>query len=303
MTALDLRTRYGADYDFFMAKGNGGFIPVPDVLKRYLHFLIITDQETHRNPETRKIEIIRQWQRPIMSQEILMLKLMIEARYSLSETIPPASHIAASMQLCERQARRWRANLIRSGLIETTQQKGKPSLVSLAPLIARVRKICGELREDAQPAQLELVAEVPDDTFQDAEQSAIGLALASVALQFKETLHNPEQATFRMGRAMEDAKWKEEELLFHMQQACYSIGTRKEVGRRWSVFFREMDTRVKQAQIKAAEEREWERFYQMQDAMRAAYDDGQYAQAHTLGEEVQELHAKLTRRPVAAGGG
>lgn len=303
MASLNLRTRYGADYNFFMAKGHGGFIPVPTILTPYLKFLIIDDQETRRNPETKEMEIIRAWQRPIMLQEILMLKLMIEARYSLSETIPPAAHIAAEMHLSDRQARHWRANLVRSGLLEIEPQPGKPSLVSIAPLIAKIRQICGYVEQEAAQdtaSKPEIVAEVPADTWADAEQDSISQVLADLSVRFGEALHAPENARQRMLDAQRRAKWGTDLLFFEMYQAA-GEANKKEAARRWAVFFREMDTRVKQAQIKAAEEREWNRYLELQDEQqRAMWDEQDYDKAERIGVELQEWQARHTL-PLAVG--
>ena len=319
MPKTDLRVVYGAHYDLFI--NNGGYPTPPFVLLNFLKFLSITE---------RYKDAAGAWQeraRPICSQEILMLRIMLEARYSLAMTIPPASHIAAEMQLSDRQARHWRANLVRSKLLEITPQPGKPSLISLAPLIALVRQKLGYQPPDApqeqeivmttgfeaapyEPALREGVAlsefktEVPADTWADAEQDSIAVVLADIGYKFNEALHDADGARRRMCEAMRAAGWqKEEELCFEMYQAAGSATNNRDARRRWSIFFRELDTRVKQAQIRAAEEREWERLAEMQHTMQDRYASEDYAQAEALGAEVSELYHSLTHRRVAAGGG
>lgn len=266
MAALDLRTRYGADYDFFM--GHGGFSPVPPVLINSLSLL--------------GLEV----------QEIAMLQFMIHDFYMLNQEIRPLSALAVAMNLSVRQARHWRSLLREKGLISVFNQPGRPSLVDLSPLVAAVKRKLGyeTLQEAAAPAAVEEVV---------AEQDHIDLALVAIAAQFKEELRANDKARRQMIQAAFMADWADEQLLLEMQQAAFAISKQQYAHRRWSVFFKEMDRRVKLAQRDGQKRRDLQDLYDLEaEQQRALWEEDNPEKALAIGIQIQEWQERHKPGPL-----
>lgn len=234
MTKVTVEGIYGPDVDL-LSEGVKSFAPVPRLITRNLRLI-------HVRPG----DEFPQHRGHLSSSERLLIRIMLEYRYSPERGIPSVHVLAEEADLSYQHACRCIRYLEQQGLLSVTREVGVADDIDISPLIERMRDLLGRKQlVVAVGAPIPLSAPV---TFTAAEAGdAIARLLQQAIVCFGELLSAPQDAYSRLAHVQDVARWSDEQLAEEVNAAIGRVVTVAR-SRRFGLFSADLDRRVAEVQ-------------------------------------------------------
>lgn len=282
MARTTIRGIYGADYDDLITEGLDSFSPNPRLLTRNLKKITVQPDEKypmHRNK--------------LNAAELLLLRVMIDYRYSSEKRVPSLAILAEEADMSYQHACRCLDYLERQGLVSVKRRNGAANQIELRPLVDRVLLLLG--RKSKAQAFKEPAAAAAPDVAEQLLQYAGG--------RFGEVLSAPQDAHGRIMDAQQRAGWTDEQL---QEQVKLSAGRALKYarGRRFNLFFADLARSAAEAYLQAERQAALDELHELENAANRAWwveqDRDKYLR---LLDTIEEKRAQLLPVPITDAAG